>query len=345
MDEEKVTLKEKLQQKLEAGEIDQTEYEELLAKFEDLDLLSSKVEKETRKESMKKRVITSGHARIENEVVEGPVKVSGRLSTVSNLKCESMSISGSASISGDLSVVDNTRVSGKLSADNDAKFGGVVKISGKLIAGGNIYCTDYLTVSGKVLSEGDVVLGADAKISGKLKSKSLRSTALFRISGAVTIENDLLAKEFISSGGKSIVGGNLQAERIEIAKNYREKYDPQDLAEQAEGLDSIPALGSFVAKMITSFIPSIINKGSFSGPPRIFEIYGDLRGNNVDISYTHIKGDLVADNVIIGPGVTVEGAIKYVSSIDLPEDHEFTVELVGEDNLLPAAEETTTEEN
>ena len=50
--------------------------------------------------------------------------------------------------------------------------------------------------------------------------------------------------------------------------------------------------------------------------------------STADISYTHVKGDLIADELILGPEVTVDGRIIYKTSIEVPEDSEYNVEKV-----------------
>ncbi len=303
------SLKSKLDMKLSNGEIDQEEYEELLKKFDELDLLSSKV-------NTKSKVVAVGVVKLKSEIVDGPVRVSGKLMTHGPLKCENMSISGSASISGDLVVVGTTKISGRISIDGDAKFGDKISISGKFNSDGNTFCTDILRSSGKFSTSKDLVLGNNASITGKLNAQSIRSNSPLSISGKMNVENDVLAKEFISSGGISTIGGNLQAELIEIAKEYRMKSTNDKSKEVGEG---IPDLGSFISKLVTSFIPSVIEKEK----PGEFLVMGDIRGSNIDISHTHIKGDIVGRDIIIGPEVVVEGEIQYVNSIDAPEGYKI----------------------
>lgn len=325
------TLKRKLDEKLENGEIDKDEYDALVEKFRSLDLLSSTVnskeEATMNPKEATKNVVAVGFTKLESEVVDGPVKVSGKFVTTGNLKCESMTISGSAAIAGDLSVIGATKVSGRLSIDGESKFGDVVKVSGKVVASKNVYCTSHLKISGNLQSQGDLVLGGDSKISGKINVKAIRSTSLLKISGNLSTENDVLAKEFICSGGNSTVGGNLQAETIELSKKFRENEDIDSFASEAEELDSIPALGSFISKMVTSFIPNMM-KNSGLGKPGEFAVYGDLRGENVDISYTHVKGNVIGKNVIIGPDVVVEGEIHYVDTIEVPDGGEYVIKQI-----------------
>ncbi|MCY3414360.1 MAG: hypothetical protein INQ03_22125 [Candidatus Heimdallarchaeota archaeon] len=314
------SVKEKLKQKLDAGEIDQEEYESLLKKFEDLDILDSTV---STKEDKKHKVVATGFTKLTSDVVDGPVKVSGKLSTEQSLKCESMTISGSANINGDLSVVGFTKISGKLNVEGDAKFGDVVKISGGLTSEGDTYFTNSVKISGKVMSKGKIVLGDDAKISGKISCPEIKSTALLKISGKLDIAGNVLVKEFISNGG-GVIGGNLQADLIEVSKKAREGDDVSKLSKEAEELDSIPALGSFISRMVTSFIPSVMN-GIQTFSELVIE--KDVRGNTVDLSYVHVKGDVYGHDVKIGPNVKIDGKIKYVNTIELPDD-EFSTEQI-----------------
>ena len=125
------SLEDKLRQKLEAGEISQEEYDDLMSKFDNFDLLSSTVGGGHRHHKQKGWKFT-GSARVKGDETNEPVKVSGKLSVDGSLKCPELKISGSTSINGDLTVIETTKVSGKLNIEGEGKFGGYTAISGKI---------------------------------------------------------------------------------------------------------------------------------------------------------------------------------------------------------------------
>lgn len=333
MSEDTVSLETKLREKLANGEITQEEYDKLMEKFGNLDLLSSRVDSEkTRHKSSHTHWSPMGKSTIEGGEYEKPISISGKLVATGPIKCPSMRISGSALVDGDLTVVDSTKISGTLSIAEGAKFGGPFSLSGKVEIGGDTYFTDTVKISGKIGIRGNVVAGKPIKISGKLNSNSLRSTSSMKLSGKVNINEDLLAEEFITSGGGSYIGGSLKATTVEIARKYRERQssDEYDVTEDASNLEDIPDLGHFITNIVTKFVPQVLMKtiGGNGGPPSTFMVDGNIEGKIIDISYTHVKGDLIADIVKIGPGVIIEGKIIYRESIILPEGSTYQTEQI-----------------
>ncbi|MCH8906496.1 MAG: polymer-forming cytoskeletal protein [Candidatus Heimdallarchaeota archaeon] len=327
------TLEGSLLTKLENKEITQEEYDELIEKFGSLDLLSSRIEDKPRHSTKNKRWNFSGSSRVDGDDVEVPVRVSGKLVVDGDLKCPTFKVSGSSTINGNLTVIDTVKASGSLSVHGDVKLGGPVKISGKLQVTENLYVTSTLKVSGKSQIGKDVVLGDYAKISGHLIAAAVKSNNILQISGKVTTEGDLVADEFHSSGGSSRIGGNLLARVVNIAQRWRtgefntdSKFDDHEF----DSLDSLPDLGRFISNLVNKVVPSIINMAmpGRGNPPSIFEVAGNIEGTDVDISYTHVSGDVVADKVVIGPNVTITGKIKYRSELIIPENTEYRTEQV-----------------
>ncbi len=327
---ESTSLEENLKKKLESGEITQEEYDDLVKKFGDLNLLSSKVERDHhRKRKKRHKWSFTGSASMEGDEVDGPVRVSGRLNVDGDLKCQVMKVSGAATIDGDLTVVETTTISGALNVYGDAKFGDYVKTSGRMKVEKNLYLTGPLKTSGKVTTGGEIIAGEPIKVSGKIHSQAIRSKSSVKLSGKMQIEKEVVAEELVSSGGTSRIGGNLQANVVEIAKRYRlrsvegesnEWGDPDDI-------DSLPDLGRFISKMVTKFIPMTFNMGGMS-KPGMFEIGNNIEGSEIDISYTHVKGDVIGVNIKIGPSVIVDGIVKYKETIELPEGSEINTEKI-----------------
>jgi cytoskeletal protein CcmA (bactofilin family) len=328
--DETMNLESSLKKKLDSGEITQDEYNELMIKFGDLDLLGTKVDQADKKPKSPKRWRFAGSATVDGEEVNVPVKVSGRLLVNGDLKCPMMKVSGKTTIDGNLTVIDGLRTSGSLLINEEAKLGGHVKVSGKLEVKDKLYITESGKISGKLTVGGDLISGELLKVSGKIQAATIKSSGLIKSSGTVSTIGDLIAEEFISSGGSSTIGGNLEAQLIEIAKRYREGtssgYDEDEDVGPIEDLNDI---GRFVTNLVGKIVPKIVNMG-FGGdlkrPPKIFEVEGNMEGDTIDISYTHVKGDLIANDVLFGPEVTVDGRIIYKNSFESPEQTEYNAE-------------------
>ncbi|MDH5401848.1 MAG: hypothetical protein OEY49_05085 [Candidatus Heimdallarchaeota archaeon] len=321
----KNTLENKLKEKYDNGEITKKEFDELMEKFGSYDLLHTDVERP----SSSKRSSNyhfSGSSKIFEEIVDGPVKVSGRLVTEGPLKCRSIKVSGSAIVSGDLIVTEDVKISGSLQVDGDAKLGGISKVSGSVNIDKSLYATNIFKISGKIRVKENLVLGDDMKISGTLSASMIKSTSNLLVSGKLNVGEDVIVKSFITSGGASIIDGNLSAETIEIARSYRIKTDEEYENYENDELSSIPNIAKFVTNIISNIVP-IIHSG-FSVPPKIFNVKGNMEGNKIDISYTHVHGDIIGDSIVIGPGVTIDGKIKYRETIEAPDSYKEQIEKI-----------------
>ncbi|MCE7734116.1 MAG: polymer-forming cytoskeletal protein [Candidatus Heimdallarchaeota archaeon] len=325
-----INLEESLKKKLDSGEISETEYNELILKFSNLDLLSARVDENERRSTSPKKWSFTGSSVVDGEDIDVPVKVSGKLLVKGDLKCPIMKVSGKATIDGSLTVLEGLKTSGYVLINQDAKLGGQVKVSGKLDVVNNLYILDEGKVSGKLSVGANVVSGDYLKVSGKLNAESVKSTGTVKSSGTVNTVGDLIAEEFISSGGASLIGGNLECNSIEIAKRFRERNASRSTDnEDYDEVESLNDIGRFVTNLVGKIVPKILNMNlgdNFGRPPKIFVIEGNVKASMIDISYVHIKGDLLADEVIFGPEVTVDGKIIYQTSIEVPEGSEYQVE-------------------
>ncbi|MHA2402633.1 MAG: hypothetical protein ACXADH_06535 [Candidatus Kariarchaeaceae archaeon] len=329
-----MSLEENLKKKLENGEISQEEYDELIKKFSDLDLLSSKIDHKQHKHHRKHKWSFTGSANVEGDDVDGPVRVSGRLSVDGDLKCQSLRVSGASSIHGNLTVLETSKVSGALTVHGDAKFGEAVKSSGKMVVDNNLYLTGPLKISGHVKTGGEIVAGEPIQVSGKVNTQEIRSKSQIKISGKLNVTENVIADELITSGASSSIGGNLQARRVEIAQRYRlqtvQGKEDESMGDPDE-IDSLPDLGRFISKMVTKFIPMTISSMGFGGSlgkPGIFEVGGNIEGSEIDISHTHVTGDVVGDQVIVGPEVVIDGVIKYRDTLIIPEESDYRTEKI-----------------
>lgn len=319
------TVKHSLDEKLANGEISQEEYDEYIEKFGSLGLLDSIAGSKT---SQKQNFKISGSRVFEGGEVDEDIKVTGKFISEGDLKCPSLKVSGKALVYGELVVVEDTKVSGKLSIDQDAKFGGYVKVSGNLQVGNNAYFTEDCKISGKLISTNEIISGPYVGVSGKIQGRSLKSSGLVKISGGVELDEDLLADEFVSSGGRSKVGGSIKATSVEIARKHRERMlGGSEGFDASDSIDSMPDIANFVTRLVNNIVPSIINTGSI-GTPGTFVVEGNIEAKVIDISHTHVNGDLIGDIIRIGPGVTVDGVIRYKEKIEIPQENQYQIEQV-----------------
>lgn len=323
---ESMNLEESLKKKLELGEISEDEYNELIAKFSNLDLLSTRVDQNQSRSKSSKKWRFTGSSVVDGEDIDVPVKVSGKLLVKGDLKCPVMKVSGKATIDGSLTVLEGLKTSGYVLINQDGKLGGDIKVSGKLDVKNNLYILDNGKISGKLSVGGNIVSGDYLKVSGKLSAESVQSTGTVQSSGTVNTVGDIIAEEFISSGGASLIGGDLECKSVEIAKRFRDRNQNEFTDnEEFEEVESLNDIGRFVTNLVGRIVPKIMNLGfndNFGRPPKIFVIEGNLKASLADISYVHIKGDLIADEIILGPEVTVDGQIIYSTSFDTPDGSE-----------------------
>ncbi|MHA2502821.1 MAG: hypothetical protein ACXAE3_08130 [Candidatus Kariarchaeaceae archaeon] len=317
-------LQDKLNAKLQAGEIDQEEYDALMKKFEDLDLLGTTV-------GRSKNYSYSGSKTMAGGEIAEPVKVSGRLKVTDSLVAPAFTVSGSAGIDGSLTVTGPTKISGSLTVEEEAKFGEPLKLSGKLKSK-SLFLTGGGKISGKLEVDERIVSEESLKISGGVEATNIQSTGSVVLSGKLNLAEGLIAKEFVSKGGPGTIGGSIDAEKVEVAKRFRTGGDGITDDIDTSNLESIPELGKFIGEMVTKFIPKVMTSvmgQRDQGEPKILEVKGDVKGQELDISYTTVGGDIIGDNIIIGPGVTVSGTIKYVSTVTLPDDSDYRVEQIS----------------
>ena len=72
-----------------------------------------------------------------------------------------------------------------------------------------------------------------------------------------------------------------------------------------------------------------MSTGMGMGKPGIFRVEGNIEGKTLDLSYIEVGGDIIGDNVLIGPGVIVKGVVQYRESISIPEGLEIEVQQIS----------------
>ncbi len=325
-----VTLEDELNKKLKNGEISKEEYDELIKKFENLGLLDSNVDSSSYHGNW---TFTGSKYIPGDHEIDEPVKVSGKLTVDGSLKCPELKISGSVEITDSLIVEGYTKisgkliignsaifagdtiVSGKLDIDNDVKFMSNTKISGKFTSRSEVIFLDKLKLLGSLETESSIKLGNSAVISGKLIAETIKSNADLSISGKLEIADDVITDTFISKSARSYIGGSLRSRIININKEVRDEY--------YNGENQSQDLASFIINVIKGFV-----NVSTSNKIGEFVVQDNIEGENVDISYTRVHGDIIGTNIIIGPEVYVDGVIKYRDSVTIPEGSSYNIEKI-----------------
>lgn len=325
-----VSFESRLKQKLEAGEIDSEEYEYLLKKYSDNEDDNSEFA-----HTLKRKYSFTGSTRLSGGKIPSVIRSSGKLLITDSVTSQGLIVSGSAEVTGSLTLLQDAKISGKLTVDDDIKIGGNFKLSGKTSAGNRIYIGGSSQISGKLHTTGPLILEDLIKISGKVVCHKITSSADIKLSGKIDTVGSVECNNFVSSGGGSKIGGDLIANEVEIAKKYRlskEKISSYEYEnESSMDQDNITRL---IPNIVGKLVPNILGSIStgFMGSPSIFHVIGNVKAKSVDISYSEIHGDLIADDIIIGPDVHISGTIKYKNTINVPKNHGYKIEQIEKDS-------------
>lgn len=306
-------IKDQLAQKFANQEISKEEYEDLLSKLDSLDLLQSQ-------EKQNYDVLSVHGKRTLTNCTADKVRVSGKLTIHENLVANDLSVAGIVSVANNLTVLNSARVNGKLLVNGEAKIAKSSKIAGKMEIGTNLFASEKLSIAGKITVQQDITSDGDLKVAGKLRSRSIRSAGTISIGGKIHVDENVVANFFIVNNSTGFIGGNLFADTVTINQRHRES---SVLDDESETITDLPSLARFLTRVIrnTNF--------SYNSPSAPFVVNGNIESVTADLSNIEIGGDLVADNVILGPNVVVKGIVKYRETISYPEDLEIAVEKIN----------------
>jgi predicted acyltransferase (DUF342 family) len=312
------TVEKRLRAKLEKGEITQEEFDELFTKFKDLDMLDANTPP---KRTKRKNWSFTGSKIVDSDAnVDGPVSVTGSLNVQGDLNCLSLSIAGSTTIDGELVVKEKCNLTGKLEFQKDGMIGGPVSIAGKLDTPADLTVTSVMKVAGKTDIGGDLIVGDALKIGGKVSSRSIKCSGNIKLGGLIKTQEDVVADVFEAKQSHgSVIGGSLKANTIKIGSGgsgFQIKFDkpPENFAN----------ISDFVTKIVTSIVP--IEGSNDNG--KVFVIEKDVIGDNIELAFIRVEGDIVGKDVFIGHNAEINGVIKYSQSISVPEGSNYKIEKI-----------------
>ncbi|RMG21823.1 MAG: SHOCT domain-containing protein [Methanobacteriota archaeon] len=310
---------ERLREKLEAGEITQEEYEQLLKGLEKIGALEDETAGENDpSEKVYDKIVVNGAKTIPGGVNKGSTHINGKLRSTGPLVTNSLNINGKADFEQGIEVKGDTKINGKANVIGKAVFLGATKISGKLEAKNNVVFGSEARISGKVSTQGEVVSGEILKIAGKMKAQSLSSTGKIIASGPIEIYEGIVAEEFISKAG----GGQakfIKGRRIVVGEEYSLR------SYESKGKIKVDEINNFaeLARYLTDVIATAVFRSRHYGEPRVFEIEETIEGEEIQLSYAHVKGDVIGDRIIIDENTQIEGVIRYRESVTLPENGNY----------------------
>lgn len=312
------SLIDRLNSKLENGEISQEEYDELFEKFETLGILKKRSQLSQWKPSSDQR----GSVNLEGGKLEGPASFSGRVHVDGPLECQRLSVTGSTSIDGDLTVIGKTSIVGDVEVEGHAKFGDLVSVSGVLRGERNVYVTSKFSSSGSVVIKSDLVSDGPVSVAGEFSASTVKSTSTIKVRDIFKVDGDIVAETVEIDSGDISVGGDVKGSNISIFPKLREA------SIDMSGADDVSSVGDLVGKVLDVIVPTVMQTigDIFQNRKSVCQIDGNIIGDRIDISNTSVKGDVIGAEIIIGRNVTIEGNIKFKDTIKLPDDRSYRVE-------------------
>ncbi len=243
---------------------------------------------------------------MEKNKIESPVK-SEKLAIITSsgsLKDfeEHLSVSGSAKISGGkLNKSIRIAGSGKINGDlecNGLTSSGSLKGSGSITAHGDISSSGTFNIAGFLYGDGDADFSGSTQIGNIIKIKgSIVASGKFKGGHFVT------GDQGIKFSGSSIINGNLSSEKTI-------RIDGSTYIE-----------GNVVAEDILIGVDEHLRKKQH------YKIHGSiLAKNNVNISRTHVEGDVKGKIVIIGRNTEILGTVYYIDKIEIDKKAKLAVE-------------------
>ena len=206
---------------------------------------------------------------------------------------EHISITGSAKISGG-KVKKSIRISGSGVINGDLECDGLtssgtLKGSGNLTANGEISSSGSLNIAGFIRGEGSADFSGSTQIGNLVRIQgALVASGSFKVGHFVTVD------EGIEISGSSSINGNISAQKsIKI-----------------DGTTKIE--GNVVAENV------LLGASEGAKKKQHYRIHGSILAKNiVDITRTHVEGDIKGKDITIGRGSEILGTVYHVDKIEV----------------------------
>lgn len=312
-------VQDKLREKFEAGEITAEEYEQLLQGLEKIGALEEEPKSsDDGTEKVYDKIAVNGAKTIPGGINKGGTYVNGKLRVTRHLVTSTLNVNGKADFEMGLEVKGDTKINGKVEVKEKGVFLGPIKVSGKLNSGSDVVFGDHAHISGKVTIQGELIAAELLKVAGKLEAQSLSSTGKIIASGPIRVEEGIIAEEFLSKAG----GGHakfIRGKKIVVGEEYATLPGTKKTNVKVDEINNFADLARYLTDVITRSVSRTRNFGE----PRIFEVDETIDGEEVQLSYTHVKGDVIGTTVVIDENTRVDGVIRYRESVILPENGEY----------------------
>lgn len=141
------------------------------------------------------------------------VHVSGSLKVNGDIRCDELHCSGSTKIDGSMECGGEVVTSGSVKLTGSSKIG-AARISGSFTCEDSLQCDGRLNVSGSAKIGGGLRVG-EGNFTGSCTVDGVLHATVLSCSGKLTVEKDVEAERFQSSG-KLEIHGLLNAEQVEI---------------------------------------------------------------------------------------------------------------------------------
>ncbi len=272
----------------------------------------------------KQKLSFTGRGHLEGGTYDEPVKVSGALTIASDLKALALKVSGKVSADGNVTLDEQLSCSGRV-AIAGALIAKTIGVSGKLAASTGIEAKESMKISGTIdVEKGGLKAGLDAKVSGKAfvghgDMSTERGDII--ISGKINLgEGNVDAGQDLRISGKFDINGNVVAKRGIVIRRRSSGIVHGDVTADAVGIGIGDGRGSNVSRMpgirALKKLTDVMSQSS-----GLVEITGSVRGDEIFLQDAHVRGDVDGNMVVLGENVTVDGQIRYRTSIVADEEN------------------------
>ncbi len=323
------SLKSKLKEKLQQGEISQEEYDYYFSKFQTMGILA---DDSYHKSEKIKNIKVSGVKTLEGGSF-GQIITRGRLVLQGDTQCQKLSVTGSIDIEGDLTVLTSSSISGSLSVAGDANMLGDMSSTGSTKVDGKLSVGSKLSSSGEIIVEGDIVTDNQLIFNGRLNCQNIRSASKVKLSGKIIIDNEIVAEEIVISKGEIKVGGDIKAKKINISGPFSDIdvefiNEFEDVKNLSDLVQATTKFAKEIVPNVGGLLSSIMDSISSPASENVI-INGNIEGDFIKLSNAIIKGDIVGDEIVLGRNLKVEGQVKYRKSINNANYDGISIHKIG----------------